>query len=174
MANNVPGTSFSISLRVLGGPPCNADICCRRLAPLFAARRSRRSRALVCVGVSPGTAPVEEAAADESAMVQCGWCGVVVVWLCWRERDELSLSGRAEVIVLGIPSSWPRALGKRHHHQHSPKAESVYRNYDRVLWMRRRCVTRRRFHAMAASCLHSHTVAPWRAVPSAGHRHLDR
>ena len=73
--NNVPGTSFSISLRVLGGPPCNADICCRRLAPLFAARRSRRSRALVCVGVSPGTAPGEEAAADESAMMQVWWCG---------------------------------------------------------------------------------------------------
>jgi hypothetical protein len=79
--DNKPGTSFSSSSRDLGGPPCRAVIFCRRLAPLFAASRSRLRRALVWVGVSPGSAPVGEAALGESAIVQ-EWCGrgrVVVV-----------------------------------------------------------------------------------------------
>jgi hypothetical protein len=65
---SVPATSASSSLRVRGGPPCNDVICWSRDAPLLAARRSLRRRALVCTGDSPGRAVVE---AGESAMVCC-------------------------------------------------------------------------------------------------------
>ena len=44
-----PGTSFSTSLRSLGGPPCSAVICCRREAPLFAAECALRSL-VFCLG----------------------------------------------------------------------------------------------------------------------------
>jgi hypothetical protein len=70
MSARLPGTSFSISLRDFGGPPCSAVIFWRREAPLFAASRSRRSRAFVWVGVSPGSASVEGAEAGESAMMR--------------------------------------------------------------------------------------------------------
>ena len=61
---HIPGTSFWISLRSLGGPPCSAEICCSREAPLFAARRSLRRRAFCCAGDSSAGA----GEAGESAM----------------------------------------------------------------------------------------------------------
>lgn len=72
---SVPGTSFWNSLRSLGGPPCRAVICCRRDAPLLAARRSRRRRALVCAGDSPGAEAVVSAMV---AAVVAGAVGVAV------------------------------------------------------------------------------------------------
>lgn len=97
------GRSFSISLRVLGGPPWSAEIFCKREAgpPLFAARRSLRRRAFCCAGVSAAAGPGE--AADASAMVLwvAGY-GVICVVAAGRRRRPsfVGLSGAEAVDVI--------------------------------------------------------------------------
>ena len=90
----VPGTSFSTSLMSLGGPPCSAVICCRREAPLFAARRSLLSLALAWAGDSPGTAP--GAGAAVSAM-----SAAVVVWRVGSRWNQNSSVVVVVVVVEG-------------------------------------------------------------------------
>lgn len=111
--SHILGTSFSNSDMSLTGPPCNAVICCRRDAPLFAARRSRRSRALVWVGVSPGRAPVEAAEGESAISLRCCWRRVRDV--CSQAHDNIMQpNGWAEVIGLAL-ANWFRQSSTASH-----------------------------------------------------------